>query len=238
MVETLLVGLLKIPLLGRWLESLCAWQYRLLAAAMRRARRHSVRPREWSNGELAKVAGVFDGAVINVSGWRDEDQRGGHYRDYFNNAAGYSVSNFRGARGMEDEAEAGVFIDLEAKLPENLRRQYQVAFNHTTLEHVFQIEQAIENICALSDDTVILVTPFLQSVHFEEGAFGDYWRPTPMCLNRLLEAQGFTTIYQSANDTPWHYVYVFTVASRDPKRNIGLSDPLKIPLVGSGHFSV
>ncbi|MDP3538053.1 MAG: hypothetical protein Q8S26_05055 [Azonexus sp.] len=237
-METLLVGLLKVPVLGRWLEALCAWQYRILAASMRRARRYSVRPREWSNCELAKVASAFDGAVINVSGWRDEDQRGGHYRDYFTRAASYSVSNFRGTRGMEDETGKGVFIDLEAGLPESLRQQYQVAFNHTTLEHVFLIEKAIENICALSSDTVILVTPFLQSVHFEEGAFGDYWRPTPMCINRILESQGFTTIYQSANDTPWHYVYVFTVASRDPRRNIGLSDPLKIPVVGSGHFSV
>lgn len=237
-METVLVGLLKLPVLGRWLEALCAWLFRTLAAAMRRARRYTVRPREWSNRELAKVAGAFDGAVINVSGWRDEDQRGGHYRDYFTRAASYAVSNFRGTRGMEDEAGDGVFIDLEAPLPDSLRQQYQVAFNHTTLEHVFEIHKAIANICALSSDTVILVTPFLQSVHFEEGAFGDYWRPTPMCLNRILAAQGFTTVYQSANDTPWHYVYIFTVACRDPQRRIGLSEPLNIPVVGAGHFSV
>lgn len=237
-METLLVGLLKLPVLGGWLEALCAWQFRLMAAAMRRARRYSVRPREWSNSELAKVAGAFDGAVINVSGWRDEDQRGGHYRDYFRNASAYAVSNFRGTKGMEDQAADGVFIDLEEALPEALHRKYQVAFNHTTLEHVFDIHKAIENICALSSDTVILVTPFLQSVHFEEGAFGDYWRPTPMCINRILTAQGFTTLYQSANDMPWHYVYLFTVASRDPQRKIGVDEPLKVPVVGSGHFSV
>lgn len=238
MLETLLVGLLKIPVFGRWLEALCAWLFRLMAAAMRRARRHSVRPREWSNSELRKVAGVFDGAVINVSGWRDEDQRGGHYRDYFSAAKSYAVSNFRGTRGMEGETGEGVFVDLEEDLPVELRHKYQLAFNHTTLEHVFDIHKAIENICALSADTVILVTPFLQSVHFEEGAFGDYWRPTPMCLNRILQANGFTTLYQSTNDTPWHYVYIFTVAARDPARRIGLDGPLKVPVVGAGHFSV
>ena len=113
-----------------------------------------------------------------------------------------------------------------------------MAYNHTTLEHVFEIRKAIENICALSSDVVILVTPFLQSVHFEEGAFGDYWRPTPMCLNRILADNGFTTTYQSANDTHWHYVYIFTVAVRDVLSSKFKAGELNVPLVGSEHFSV
>lgn len=205
---------------------------------MRRARRNQVRPREWSNKELARVAPMFDGAVINVSGWRDEDQRGGHYRDYFCRARSYVVSNFRGARGMENEPGDAVYIDLEDSLPAELAGRYQVAFNHTTLEHVFEIRRAIANICTLSSDAVILVTPFLQSVHFEEGAFGDYWRPTPMCLNRILADNGFTTMYQAANDTPWHYVYLFTVAVRDVDRSAFKAGDLTVPVVGSGHFSV
>jgi len=237
-METLLVGLLKLPLIGNWVNSFCAWQYRVVAAAMRRARRYEVRPREWSNGELARIGAQFDGAVINVSGWRDEDQRGGHYRDYFSRASSYAVSNFKGTRGMEDQRSDAVFIDLEAALPESLRGKYQVAYNHTTLEHVFEIRKAIENICTLSTDVVILVTPFLQSVHFEQGAFGDYWRPTPMCLNRILAENGFTTAYQSANDTHWHYAYVFTVAVRDVLSTTFKTGELNVPLVGSGHFSV
>lgn len=236
-METLLVGLLKVPLLGRWVDALCAWQYRLVAAAMRRAHRYNVRPREWSNRELAHIGLVFDGAVINVSGWRDEDQRGGHYRDYFPRAASYTVSNFKGARGME-QGDEGIFIDLEADLPEGLHRRFQVAYNHTTLEHVFEIHKAIENICALSDDAVILVTPFLQSVHFEEGAFGDYWRPTPMCMTRILADNGFTTVYQAANDTPWHYVYLFTVAVRDPAGSRFKARGFEVPVIGTRHFSV
>lgn len=237
-METILSGLLKLPLIGAWLNAFFEWHYRLVAAAMRRARRYEVRPREWSNRELAKIGGQFDGAVINVSGWRDEDQRGGHYRDYFPRAASYTISNFKGARGMADEGGDGVFIDLESELPEAQRGRYQVAYNHTTLEHVFEIRKAIANICALSNDAVILVTPFLQSVHYEEGAFGDYWRPTPMCLNRILADSGFTTVYQAANDTPWHFVYVFTVAVRDPQQSRFKAGALSVPLVGSGHFSV
>lgn len=237
-MEIVLVALLKVPILGRWLERLCTWQFRLMAGAMRRARRHTVRPREWSNQELAKVAPAFTGAIINVSGWRDEDQRGRHYRDYFIHASSYTISNYFGARGFGQGIGDELLIDLEQPLPSELRQKYQVAFNHTTLEHIFDIQTAIENICALSSDVVVLVTPFLQSVHYEEGSFGDYWRPTPMCLNRILQSNGFTTLYQSANDTPWHYVYVFTVAARDPKRNIGTDLPLDVPLVGSRHFSV
>lgn len=236
-METLLVGLLKLPVIGRWVDALCSWQYRLVAAAMRRARRYEVRPREWSNRELQRIGKAFDGAVINVSGWRDEDQRGGHYRDYFPLAASYTVSNFKGTRGME-QGDEGVFIDLEADLPEELRCRFQVAYNHTTLEHVFEIRKAIENICALSDDAVILVTPFLQSVHFEEGAFGDYWRPTPMCMTRILADNGFTTVYQSANDTPWHYVYLFTVAVRDPAHSRFRAGDFEVPVIGAKHFSV
>lgn len=237
-METILVGLLKLPFIGVWLNAFFEWQYRLVAAAMRRARRFAVRPREWSNQELSKIGSQFDGAVINVSGWRDEDQRGGKYRDYFPKAESYTISNFKGARGLADEDGCGISIDLESDLPEDQRGRYQVAYNHTTLEHVFDIRKAISNICDLSTDAVILVTPFLQSVHYEEGSFGDFWRPTPMCLNRILADNDFTTVYQVANDTPWHYVYVFTVAVRNPQQSRIKVGPLNIPLVGVGHFSV
>lgn len=237
-METLLTGLLRLPLLGSILERFLYSLHSLFSRAMRRARRESVRPREWSNNELKKIAGAFDGEVINVSGWRDEDQRGGHYRDYFSNAATYTVSNFRGARGLEETAGAGLFIDLEAELPVELHGRYQVAFNHTTLEHVFDIRLAIKNICELSNETVILVTPFLQPVHFEAGSFGDYWRPTPMCINRILADNGFTTLYQSTNDTPWHFVYIFTVASRNPCRLKQVGQAPSELIVGLGHFPV
>ncbi|MDO9450725.1 MAG: hypothetical protein Q7J21_09590 [Rugosibacter sp.] len=83
---------------------------------MKRVARDEVRPRNWSNAELRKLAPLFDGAVINVSGWRDEDKTGGHYRDYFHSAKSYGLSNYRGKSGITG-AESEVFIDLEADLP-------------------------------------------------------------------------------------------------------------------------
>lgn len=237
LIETLLSGALRLPLLGRWMERGLEGLHRATVRAMRRARRDEVRPRDWSNAELRRVAGLYQGAVINVSGWRDEDKAGGHYRDHFSAAASYAVSNYSGDRGTADGDDA-VFIDLEGELPPELAGRYQVAFNHTTLEHVYDIRRAVANLCALSDDTVILVTPFLQGVHFIAGSFGDYWRPTPMCLTRLLAEHGFTTVYQSCNDNPWYVVYVFTVAARDPAKYRGRLPDFTEPAAGVRHFSV
>lgn len=234
--ETLLSGALRLPLAGRWVERGLEALLRSTVRAVRRARRDLVRPRDWSNAELRCVAGLYTGRVINVSGWRDEDKAGGHYRDYFANAATYEVSNYIGDRGTEDGA-GGVFLDLEGAVPGELAGRYQVVFNHTTLEHVYDIRRAVANLCALSDDTVILVTPFLQGVHFIAGSFGDYWRPTPMCLTRLLAEQGFVTVYQSCNDNPWYVVYVFTVAARDPSRYRGRLPDFAEPAAGVRHFA-
>jgi hypothetical protein len=216
-LETLLTGLMRLPFFGQLVCRGVLAFHRLSVGAMKRFAKTEVRPREWSNAELRKFAPLFDGAVINVSGWRDEDKTGGHYRDYFTAAVAYDISNYRGESGTTGVA-GEIFIDLEADLPPALARRYQVVFNHTTLEHVYDIRKAIANLCALSNDVVILVTPFLQQVHYIEGSFGDWWRPTPMCIERLLQEQGFHIIYQSSNDNPWYIVYVFTVACRDPER--------------------
>lgn len=216
-LETLLTGLMRRPFIGKLVHQGVLAGHRATVNAMKRVAREEVRPRDWSNAELRKFAPLFDGAVINVSGWRDEDKTGRHYRDYFTAATSYDTSNYRGESGTTG-ADGEVFIDLEADLPQALAAQYQVAFNHTTLEHVFDIRKAIANICALSHDTVILVTPFLQQVHYIEGSFGDWWRPTPMCIERLLEEQGFQVVYQNSNDNPWYIVYVVTVACRDPEK--------------------
>lgn len=216
-IETLFTGLMRLPLFGAFFQSSFLALQRSTANAMKRVARNEIRPRDWSNAELRKFAPLFNGAVINVSGWRDEDKTGGHYRDYFSAATSYAVSNYRGESGITG-VEGEVFIDLEADLPPEIVGQYQVAFNHTVIEHVFDIKKAIANICALSHDTVILVTPFLQQVHYIEGSFGDWWRPTPMCIERLLEEQGFHVVYQSSNDNPWYVVYVVTIACRNPEK--------------------
>ena len=140
-------------------------------------------PRYWSNDELRKFAGEFRGAVVNVSAWEDKDKQGRHYRDYFSSADEYWVTNYkadmRGESGLENE----LFLDLQAPTPRDLVERFDVVFNHTTLEHVFDFNSAMDTLVELSRDIVIIVVPFLQQVHVVPGGvadhnheYSDYWR--------------------------------------------------------------
>jgi hypothetical protein len=191
------------------------------------------RPRDWSNDELRKIAPFVSGDMINVSGWQDSDKRGRRYRDYFPYVRNYTLSNYEGARGLQG-ANGEITLDLESKLPQELAGRFDVVFNHTVLEHVFDVHQAVETLCALSRDIVITVTPFSQEVHFIEGSYGDWWRMTPACMRRLLERQGFSTIYQSVNETTSTEIYVFTVAARDAQSYRGPRASVTDLGIGSG----
>jgi hypothetical protein len=171
--------------------------------------------RLWSNQELARVAGLFDGDVVNVSGWRDDDKFGRKYRSYFERAGSYTITNYvadaRGWQGGEDE----VFLDLTQPLPEHLRGAFDTVFNHTVLEHVYEVRLAFENLCAMTRDVVLLVVPFLQPMHTE---YGDYWRFTPLAVRNLFEENELTLLSVTFNSHVSASVYLFAVASRHPER--------------------
>ena len=177
--------------------------------------RKSRLPRLWSNKELRKVASLFKGDVVNVSGWQDSDKEGGHYTDYFSAKSSYTITNHStrtyGFQGKEGE----IPLDLTKELPEKLKQKFDLVFNHTVLEHIFEVHKAFENLCLMSRDTVILVVPFLQAMHAE---YGDFWRFTPTCLQRLFKQHGFEVVYSSYNDEPDASVYVFCVATKHPDK--------------------
>lgn len=172
-------------------------------------------PRLWSNTELARVGALFEGDVVNVSAWRDEDKAGRRYRDYFPKARFYALTNFRaemrGLQGWDDE----IFLNLEDPLAANLVQNFDVVFNHTTLEHVFEFRTAFANLCAMSRDAVILVVPWLQPYHSD---YGDYWRFSPLAVARLFTENGFTPARIVWNSEPGASVYVFAVGVRDPDK--------------------
>lgn len=172
-------------------------------------------PRVWSNRELAKFAHLFKGSIVNVSGWKDIDKEGRQYREYFVNASSYTITNYeaeaRGFQGYQDE----IFLDLQEQLPSTLSRKFDVVFNHTTLEHIYDVHKAFANLCDLSKDAVILVLPFLQQYHAD---YGDYWRLTPLAIKRLFEDNDLEILYQSFNSDRMSSVYTFTIASRHPER--------------------
>ena len=172
-------------------------------------------PRVWSNRELAKFAHLFQGKVVNVSGWKDVDKEGRHYRDYFTGATSYTITNFkaeaRGFQGMDGE----IFLDLEKDLPAELAGAFDVVFNHTTLEHIYEARKAFGNLCRLSSDVVIIVLPFLQQYHSD---YGDYWRFSPLATKRMFEDNGFELVYQGFNSDKASSVYTFSIATRHPEK--------------------
>ena len=52
-------------------------------------------PRIWSNNELKKIAPLFEGDVVNVSGWQDKDKEGDEYKNYFKNKKSYTITNYK-----------------------------------------------------------------------------------------------------------------------------------------------
>ena len=170
-------------------------------------------PRQWSNQQLAQYAHLFQGDVVNVSGWKDVDKEGGHYRDYFCNAQSYTITNFkaeaRGFQGLDNE----IFLDLEKSLADDLKQRFDVVFNHTTLEHIYDFRTAFTNLCAMSKDVVILIVPFLQQFHSD---YGDFWRFSPLALKRMFEDHGLDLLYLSFNSHKHSSVYIFVIAAKHP----------------------
>ena len=175
-------------------------------------------PRLWSNEELRRVCQIFGGTVVNVSAWRDEDKEGGHYRDYFPTATRYYTTNYEGIRGTaEDDGQTNFALDLSAPLPDKMCGRFDVVFNHTTLEHVFEMRQAFRNLCLMSRDVVIVVVPFAQEMHSTES-FGDFWRFTPQGVRALFAENGLTTIYEATSPQRNAGVYLLSIGSLHPQR--------------------
>lgn len=174
-------------------------------------------PRRWSNARLRELGPLCSGDTVNVSAWRDVDKEGGHYRDYFPRASSYTITNWLGERGIQG-GEGEIELNLEAPLPAELEGAFDTVFNHTTLEHVFDVFLAFSNLCRMSRDAVIVVVPAFQEVHFNEG-FSDYWRFTPFTMRRLFESNGMTLVYEAASPERENAsIYLVAMGVRDPAK--------------------
>ncbi|MFC1739004.1 hypothetical protein ACFL1G_08155 [Planctomycetota bacterium] len=172
--------------------------------------------RLWSNREMTKLAPLFSGDVVNVSAWDDRDKEGRHYKDYFCMATNYYYTNYTGTRGFQ-QRENEYFVDLANDLPEELRGRFDVAFNHTTLEHIFDVQKAFANLCNMSKDAVIIVVPFSQVQH-EADSYKDYWRFTPSCMRKMFQKNGLEVIYEAESKAKNAAIYLLFVGSRHPER--------------------
>jgi hypothetical protein len=100
-------------------------------------------------------------------------------------------------------------------LNKKLKGKFDVVFNHTTLEHIYDVKTAFSNLCLLSKDVVIIVVPFLQQMH---AKYGDYWRFTPLAVKNLFKENKFELLYLSYNNNRHCSVYLFAIASKKPKK--------------------
>ncbi len=173
------------------------------------------RPRVFSNNELKKFSHLFTGKILNASGWNDSDKQGAFYKDYFANADSYYISNYdkdkKGLQGLENE----FFLDLEAQLPKHLSGEFDLVFNHTTLEHIYDVFKAFSNLASLTKDVLIIVVPYIQQVH--GSGYYDYWRFTPHSMKALYSTENMKLRYLSANGNEKASIYLFCIGYKTKK---------------------
>jgi|SRR5688572_1438784 len=179
-----------------------------------RINRSAQSARYWSNRELRRFSPFAAGDVVNVSGWKDEDKEGAHYRDYFPRARTYSITNYSGDSGYQG-THGEILLDLRKPLPPELNSRFDVVLSHTALEHIFEAHEAFANLAKLTRDVLIVVVPFCQVQH-ELPSFGDFWRFTPSSLRELYSRNGLQVIYESCNEDFAGANYLFFVGSRSP----------------------
>lgn len=171
--------------------------------------------RIWSNNELKKFAQLFSGKIVNVSAHDDSDKEGKFYKDYFTGADEYQKTNYSPDAILP---EGEIYLDLEKELPSHLKQKYDVVFNHTTLEHVYNCRNAFKSFCEMSRNAVIVVVPFLQQFHgFKD--YNDYWRFTPEAMRNMYEENGISLRYCSANAAFHSAIYIFCIGYRDSSLN-------------------
>lgn len=176
-------------------------------------------PRIWSNNELKKFSHLFEGDIVNISGWQDSDKEGGFYKDYFIKNKNYYITNIGLDRGLQNGIDNQIELDLSKDLSDTLKMRFDVCFNHTTLEHIFELDKAFQNICEMSNDIVILVTPFSQPSHYaKDKSWLDYWRMTPFAIEKLFNMNNYDVIYMSSNNNLAAGSYIFSIATRNKEK--------------------
>jgi hypothetical protein len=161
---------------------------------------------------------LFSGDIVNVSAGDNTDKEGSTYSNYFPNCENFFTTNynpgsFRGYEGREKE----FLVDLERELNPDLLGRFEIVFNHTTLEHIYHVHKAFENLAKMTKDVLIVVVPFAQVEHYSDG-FCDHWRLTPQGVRRLMKENGLSVIYESESPQKNAAIYLFFVGSRNPSK--------------------
>jgi len=198
------------------------------------------KPRLRTNKILKRFSYLFEGDVINVSASSDSDKNcgiidyyfgdydnGQRYKDYFFNAKNYTISNYLKDKTQYQINENMIYIDLEEDLPKELEGKFDVVYNHTVFEHIFDIFKAFKNLCKLSSDVVIFIVPQFQRIHDYNRGYEDYWRFTPFSVDKMFKSNGFQVLYRETTFGFSESMYLFYIASRKPDKWIGKFPKIK-----------
>jgi len=154
-------------------------------------------------------------SLSDVDGVTIQILKDSFYKDYFKNSENYYITNWIAeARGLQEDIENQIFLDLEKDLDKNLENNFDVVFNHTTLEHIYNFNKAFKNLCKMSKNVVILVVPFMQEQHFNSH-MKDYWRFTPLAIKNLFEENNYKLSYINFNDWANESVYIFAIGTKN-----------------------
>ena len=166
--------------------------------------------RTWSNKEIRKIAGHLGhlDSIINVSGWKDEDKEGHFYRSYFS-CNKYIISNFEKDSERGAVEKNSVFIDLEEKVSNEFKHKFDLVFNHTIIEHIYNPFNTLDNLFDLSRNYILCVSPWKQKLHFSPGNYADYLRLSPFFFRRWAKENSLKVIYESV--TPSYYLEIYYV---------------------------
>ena len=65
---------------------------------------------------------------------------------------------------------------------------------------------------------MVVVVPFLQQMHGDYGpeGYADFWRFTPLAMERMFRADGFEILLLDYNREPSTSVYLFVIAGKNP----------------------
>ena len=95
------------------------------------------------------------------------------------------------------------------KVSNSLKGKFDAVFNHTTLEHVYDFQQAFRHLCELSKISSLL--SFCNATDTSNCRFWRLLAPTTMTIARLFLENGFEPLVIKCNDQPFAPVYCFAI---------------------------
>jgi len=117
-------------------------------------------------------------SVLSIGSGKDEDSKGGHYRDYFKNCSRYITSE------ITDKFKCDIVFDVRY-IPFK-DKTIDCIFCSGVLEHVDDYSHAFKEITRVTNPGgfLLLGLPFRQAVHMVPN---DYWRFTENGIRYMLK---------------------------------------------------